>query len=147
MLIALLTEIRDLLKVAPRARAAMASAPKEPALAAPDEPWARFEWPVFTDPKCKRRAKTLGESVANEWGRKDIGYWAERYEVRRKTAENVAFRKMLTDAANWLANMEAAIANLEPNEQAPPVPARKPERTDAQLTNQDHPQRGEDVPF
>ena len=149
VLTALLTEIRDALKagVAPqRTTTKRDDSPREPALTAPDKPWARFGWPQFTNKAGKRRAVTLGESVAaGNYGLKDLKWWADNYEPREYqgsiAAKDIEFRKHLTAAQAWV----DAQGTADHATGTPPAP-RKPDPTDAQLANQggaDEP----DIPF
>ncbi len=144
-IIALLTEIRDLLKTASlkSAGSASSSAPVEGARIVPSEAsWASFPWPEFTNKSGKRKAQTLGESVAaGDYGVKDLRWWAANYEPREYkgsiSAKDTQFRAALTQAVAWLDSKVSGVVSETPAQYLPPA-----KTAPAPAINLD-----EDVPF
>lgn len=100
-IIALLTEIRDLLKARPVASSGSSkSGPTSSRLAG--LAWAEMEWPQFTNKSGKRKARTLGESTQSGYGQSDIAWWAANYQPKEYKGQiperDIAFKAALVEA-------------------------------------------------
>jgi hypothetical protein len=145
-IIALLTEIRDLLKARPvvATTGQSKSGPTSSRLAG--LPWADMEWPSFTDKKGKRKARTLGESTQSGYGQGDIAWWAANYEPKPYKGsisdKDIAFKAALVEADKFC--KEHPLAD---SKSPSPTATRKNEPTAEQLANQSGAASTEDVPF